>query len=123
MAKITGLHSASIFVADVPGTAGFYISKLGFAVEEQTERMTMLRAGDFRLLVHVGGPESAPPELAMHLHLWVDDIDEFYQGLVEAGLDLGEAPEDRRWGLRTFHVRDPNGYEWEFVEELPASAS
>ena len=121
MAKITGLNSASIFVADVPGTADFYVSKLGFAVEEQTERIMMLRAGDFRLLVHVGGPASAPPESAMHLHLEVDGVDELYQQLREAGLDVDE-PQDRPWGLRTFHVHDPNGYEWELVEETKLNA-
>ena len=117
MAKITGLNSASIFVEDATGTVDFYVSKLGFTVEERSERATMLQAGDFRLLVHIGGPPSAPEGLAMHLHLWVDGVDELCQQLRDAGMNV-EAPEDRPWGLRTFHVHDPNGYEWEFVEEL-----
>ena len=117
MTKITGLNSASIFVEDAAGTVDFYVSKLGFTAEEQSERATMLQAGDFRLLVHVGGPPSAPDDLAMHFHLWVDGVDEMYKQLHEAGVDV-DAPEDRPWGLRTFHVRDPNGYEWELVEEI-----
>ncbi len=122
MAKITGLNSASIFVADLPGTVDFYVSKLGFTAEEQSERATMLQAGDFRLLVHVGGPASAPAELAMHLHLWVDGVDELCQQLRDGGVDVDE-PQDRPWGLRTFHVHDPNGYEWELVEETKAIAA
>lgn len=121
MAKITGLNSASIFVEDAAGTVDFYVSKLGFTAEEQSERATMLQAGDFRLLVHVGGPPSAPPDLAMHHHLWVDGVDEMYKQLHDAGVDV-DAPEDRPWGLRTFHVKDPNGYEWELVEEIKETA-
>ncbi len=117
MAKITGLNSASIFVEDAAGTVDFYVSKLGFTVEEQSERATMLQAGNFRLLVHIGGPPSAPRDLAMHLHLWVDGVDGMHKQLREAGVDV-DTPEDRPWGLRTFHVKDPNGYEWELVEEM-----
>ena len=116
MATITGLHSVSMFVTDLSGTVSFYVDKLGFDVEEQSERMTMLRVGEFRLLVHVGGPASAPPDLALHLHLWVDGVDQLYEQLVAGGVGV-QPPEDRPWGLRTFHVHDPNGYEWELMEE------
>ncbi|MCH8025331.1 MAG: VOC family protein [Chloroflexi bacterium] len=118
MPKITGLNSASIFVQEYDATVDFYVGKLGFTVEERTERASMLRAGDFRLLVHIGGPPAAPPDLAMHHHLWVDDVDAFHRQIVERGADVAETPQDRPWGLRTFHVKDPNGYEWEFVQEI-----
>ncbi len=111
MATITGLNSASIFVEDYRGTVDFYIDKLGFVVEEQSERATMVRAGEFRLLVHAGGPPSAPPDFGMHLHLWVNDVDGYYDQLVNRGVRVQEAPQDRPWGLRTFQVKDPNGYE------------
>jgi len=117
VAMITGLHSVSIFVADVPATVAFYVDRLGFDVEERTERMTMLRTGDLRLLVHIGGPPSAPPDLALHLHLWVDGVDEMYEQLRDGELEI-EEPVDRPWGLRTFHVHDPNGYVWELMEEI-----
>lgn len=118
MATITGLHSASIFVENYEGTVEFYTQKLGFTVEEQSQRASVLRAGDFRLLVHVDGPAAAPPDLAMHLHLWVDDVDGYYQQLLKRGVDLAEAPQDRPWGMRTFHIEDPNGYEWELMQEI-----
>ena len=121
MATITGFNTASIFVEDYQGTVDFYVEKLGFVVEEQSERATMLRAGDFRLLVHSGGPPAAPPELAMHLHLWTDDVDGYYRALVERGVHAPEAPQDRPWGLRTFQVKDPNGYEWEFTQKIQAT--
>ena len=118
MATITGLNAASIFVDDYDGTVDFYVNKLGFALEEGTEHASMLRAGDFRLLVHMEGPPAAPPDLAFHLHLWVDDIDADYRQLLERGVAVLEAPQDRPWGLRTFHVKDPNGYDWEFTQEI-----
>ena len=54
----------------------------------------------------------------MHLHLWVDDVDGYYRQLVERGVYAAEAPQDRPWGLRTFHVQDPNGYEWELTQKI-----
>jgi len=117
MATITGLNSASIFVRDYEATVAFYTEQLGFAVEEQSERATMLCAGDFRLLVHVGGAE-APPDLRMHLHLTVDDVDGFYRQLVDREVEISHEPEDRPWGLRTFQVTDPNGYDWELTQPI-----
>lgn len=118
MATITGLNSASIFVRDYEATVAFYVDQLGFAVEERSERASMLRAGDFRLLVHVGGPAAAPPDLPMHLHLSVDDVDGYYRRLIDRGVEVPEPPQDRPWGLRTFHMHDPNGFEWEFTQEI-----
>lgn len=118
MPSITGLHSVSLFVEDCDGTVDFYVTTFGLAVEERTERAALLKAGDFRLLVHVGGPPAAPSGLAMHLHLRVDDIDGYYRQLLELGVEVPDEPQDRPWGLRTFHVKDPNGYEWEFTQEI-----
>ena len=118
MATITGLNSTSIFVKDYDGTVDFYVNKLGFGVEERTERASMLRAGGFRLLVHRDGPPAAPPDLALHLHLWVDDVDAYYRQLIERGVEVPDSPQNRPWGLRTFHIRDPSGYEWEFTQKL-----
>ena len=122
MATISGLNSASIFVQDYDGTVDFYVEKLGFEVGDRTPRSSMLHAGTFSLLVHVDGPPSAPADLAMHLHLNVDDVDAYYRQLVERGVDAPEPPQDRPWGLRTFHIHDPNGYEWEFTQEIEGSA-
>lgn len=118
MAKITGLDSVSFFVRNYAQTVDFYADKLGFVVDERSERAAVLRSGEFRILVHVGEGGAAPPGLAMHLHLQVDDVDGFYRGLRERGVDVSEPPEDRPWGLRTFHARDLNGYDWEFVQPI-----
>ncbi len=122
MAAISGLNSASIFVQDYEGTVDFYVEKLGFQVNERTARSSMLSAGTFRLLVHVDGPPSAPADLAMHLHLDVDDVDAYYRELLDRGVEAPEPPQDRPWGLRTFHIHDPNGYEWEFTQEIEGAA-
>ena len=66
VASITGLNSASIFVADLPLHVDFYTNQLGFTFvhDESSERAAMLEAGDFRLLLHDGGPTAAPSNLA-----------------------------------------------------------
>ncbi len=106
---------------DYEATVDFYIDALGFEVEERSERSAMLRAGTFRLLLHVGGPPSAPADLAMHLHLDVDDVDGYHRHLVERGVNVSGPPQDQPWGLRTFDIHDPNGYEWEFTQAIAAA--
>jgi len=44
------------------------------------------------------------------LVLAVDDVDETYRRLADADCERVEPPTDRpEWGIRTAHVRDPDG--------------
>ena len=50
--------------------------------------------------------------------LHVDDPDETYTRLVEAGYRPESPPADAPWGERYFHVRDPDGHELSFARRL-----
>jgi catechol 2,3-dioxygenase-like lactoylglutathione lyase family enzyme len=41
---------------------------------------------------------------------YVDDVDEVYRRLVDAGLSPSTTPEDAPWGERYFHINDPDGH-------------
>ena len=112
---IRGLYSATLFVEDLDRAADFYVDVLGFEPESRSARARMLRAGEFRLLLHVGG--SAPDEQNLHLHLAVDDVDVFHREVCARGATPETSPETQPWGLRSFELRDPSGYLWEFVQE------
>ena len=84
MAAIRGLHSVTLFVENLERAADFYVEKLGFEAETRYVRSQLLRAGDFRLLLHVGGSPLGE-EAALHLHLAVDDVDAFHEQLVASG--------------------------------------
>ncbi len=117
MATIRGLHSVTLFVEDLERAADFYVEQLGFEAETRYARSQLLRAGDFRLLLHVGGsPEREEGDL--HLHLLVDDVDAFHNEVLGSGASPEGPPETKPWGLRSFELRDPSGYLWEFVQEV-----
>ena len=42
MAKIKGLNPTSIFVEDAPETVDFYVTRLGFTVEELSQPLSMV---------------------------------------------------------------------------------
>ncbi|MDE2935027.1 MAG: VOC family protein [Chloroflexota bacterium] len=113
---IRGLYSATLFVEDLDRTADFYVDVLGFEPETRNARSQMLRAGEFRLLLHVGG--STPDKQNLHLHLAVDDVDAFHREVSARGAAPEAPPETKPWGLRSFELRDPSGYLWEFVQEV-----
>lgn len=48
----------------------------------------------------------------------VDDVDAFYQRMVNAGLEPEAAPADAPWGERYFHITDPDGHELSFAKRL-----
>lgn len=49
--------------------------------------------------------------------VWVDDVDTQYQRVVGAGV-AADPPEDRSYDVRSFNVRDPEGYLWGFMCRL-----
>lgn len=116
MVSIRGLYSATLFVEDLDRTADFYVDVLGFEPETRSARARMLRAGEFRLLLHIGG--STPDEQNLHLHLAVNDVDAFHREVSARGAAPEGPPETKPWGLRSFELRDPSGYLWEFVQEV-----
>ncbi len=124
MAAIRGLHSVTLFVENLERAADFYVEKLGFEAETRYVRSQLLRAGDFRLLLHVGGsPPGEEAALHLHLHLAVDDVDAFHEQLLASGASPEGPPETKPWGLRSFELRDPSGYLWEFVQEVDEAGS
>jgi len=48
----------------------------------------------------------------------VDDVDAAYAELLAKGAESVRAPEDRHWGLRTAHFKDPDGNVWEIHQPI-----
>ena len=51
----------------------------------------------------------------------VQDVDATHRELLAKGVEFLRAPEDREWGLRTAHFRDPDGYVIEINHEVTAT--
>lgn len=48
--------------------------------------------------------------LNVSTYLYVDDADELYGQILRAGYATLTEPEDQEYGIRSFHVEDPDGY-------------
>jgi uncharacterized glyoxalase superfamily protein PhnB len=51
------------------------------------------------------------------LGVWVDDVDAQYARVTAAGIQA-DPPEDKNYDVRSFNVRDPEGYHWGFLKRL-----
>ncbi len=51
------------------------------------------------------------------LHLSVNNVDEFYELIVEKGLEPSSTPNNFAWGRREFVIRDPDGYKIVFFSK------
>jgi uncharacterized glyoxalase superfamily protein PhnB len=47
--------------------------------------------------------------------IWVDDVDAHHARVKAEGIDASP-PEDKPYGVRTYSVTDPEGYEWGFMQ-------
>ena len=109
-----------IKVSDIRVALEFYCSTLGFVT-------------DFKYVGSLDGPAYAGVSIEgkqVHLstfagdgvvgtatYCYVDDVDALFRALCQAGLKtpgnpdspVEEEPVDQTWGMREFHVRDPDG--------------
>ncbi|MHB1865000.1 MAG: VOC family protein [Candidatus Saccharimonadales bacterium] len=53
----------------------------------------------------------------LFIYISVDNVDEFYNGLIDKGLKPSSEPRDWPWGNREFVIRDPDGYKLVFFKK------
>ncbi|MCA9381025.1 VOC family protein [Candidatus Dojkabacteria bacterium] len=52
----------------------------------------------------------------MYLYISVEDVDEFYKGVLDKGMKPSSEPKDWPWGNREFALKDPSGYKLIFFK-------
>lgn len=52
-----------------------------------------------------GGSDTVTPDLSIE----VDDVDDVFERMKQAGFSIEYGPADEPWGVRRFYVRDPFG--------------
>jgi uncharacterized glyoxalase superfamily protein PhnB len=77
-------------------------------------------AGDHEVWFSGHGPgfwEKLGVENDMWIGVWVDDVDAVHARVVAAGI-AADAPEDKDYDVRSFSVKDPEGYSWGFMKRI-----
>jgi len=106
-----------LFVDDIQRCAGFYVEKLGFAMEQKWEPggklawCKMRRDGSAIMLQQACEDDAPAVERASGIEFYFncDDVDAMYTEVVARGLSVNP-PKVAYYGERQLSVRDPAGY-------------
>ena len=96
-----------LFVPDVPATAAFYRTVLGFRSDPGagTPEYTVVWRDNAAL--HLAKGERAPT--GVRIFFWVRDVNALYEDVIRQGGAIDVPIGTRPYRVRDFSIRDPNG--------------
>ena len=116
--RVKGLELLFLEVNSLEESLDFYRLGLGFELEahapEAEPPMATLRAGGLQLMLAQVPLAMARRGRGVHFFLTVEDVDEFYDFIRAAGIQLNP-PADEGWGGRFVTLEDPDRYRLFFV--------
>jgi len=115
---IKGLDLLFLEVNSLEESLVFYERVLGFGVEsvslDSDPPMARLCAGELRIALAQHLETMLRRGRGVHFFAGVDDVDRFYEQLIERGADV-QPPVDEGWGGRFITLEDPDKYRFFFV--------
>lgn len=125
--KMKSVAGIVFYVKDIKKTAKFY-KALGFEFDKNEPEHVSIYLNWFWMDFHPIDKEDKPDfqkeanaehkGAGMFVYIKVEDVDEFYKGIVKKGLKPSSEPRDWPWGNREFVVRDPDGYKLVFFNKI-----
>jgi len=118
--------TASLTVKDLQRSVAWYRDSLGFTVDREIERDGKLRAvaikaGAIRILLNLDdgarGFERVKGEGFSLQFITSQSVDEIADRIRKNGGSLETEPADMPWGVRSFRVRDPDGFKFAISSE------
>ena len=117
--KMKSVAGIVCYVKDIDKTAKFY-EALGFPIGKREPDHLSIHLNWFWMDFHPQDKKDKPEfqkeaslnnkGAGLFLYISVEDVDEFYSGLLSKGLKPSSEPRDWPWGNREFVIRDPDGY-------------
>jgi catechol 2,3-dioxygenase-like lactoylglutathione lyase family enzyme len=121
--KLNSISGVSCLVKDLAKTVAFY-EALGFRIGKQDDKHVTAYVNWFFVDFIADSAADQQTEASLpnrgaghYLHLKVENADEFYEGVVAAGMTPDGKPEGSRSTGRSFVLRDPDGYKLVFFEK------
>ncbi len=129
MYKMNSVSGLLLYVDTLENTLEFY-EKLGFQCERTVEGCAKTRLnwfwiefvtrsvaenGVFKDLIN--GQKGNPKNQSLLVEISVQDVDKFYEGVIEQGLQPASEPQNFPWGRREFVLVDPDGYKLVFFQK------
>jgi catechol 2,3-dioxygenase-like lactoylglutathione lyase family enzyme len=94
-------------VPDVPATAEFYRTVLGFRTDPGAESPDYSVVWRDNAAVHLTSGE--PAASGVRIFFWVRDVNTLYADVISHGAVIDVPIDTRSYGIRDFSIRDPNG--------------
>lgn len=115
---IERISAVTLAVSDMARSVRFY-EALGFQrlYGGPEDDFTSYRVGSSFLNLQLDVAGSRGPVWGRAI-FWVDDVDQMYRRVLDAGFQPAGEPADASWGERYFHVRDPDGHELSFARPI-----
>lgn len=124
--EMKSISGFTCYVSDLAATAQFY-EALGFRFGNQEPDTITIYLNWFSVkFVAIASEDSSefikeativPKGAGMYINIKVDNVDEFYEGVLAKGLKPSSKPRDWPWGNREFVLRDPDGYKLVFFQK------
>jgi predicted enzyme related to lactoylglutathione lyase len=117
------LDSRSVLaVRDLNISTRFYIEVLGFQLDPvDAKGWSFLSMDSFKLMLGECADEIAATETGNHswfVRLMIEGLDEYHHVISSRGAEVIAEPADKRWGLREFVIRTPDGHRIMFAEPI-----
>ena len=117
------LDSRSVLaVQDLARSTRFYIEVLGFQLDPvDAKGWSFLSMDSFKLMLGECADEIAATETGNHswfVRLMIEGLDEYHRVISSRGAEVIAEPGDKRWGLREFVIRTPDGHRIMFAEPI-----
>ena len=118
-----------LYYQDVAGALKFLAKAFGFRKfgaqmrgPDGKIRHAAMKLGDDVVMMGNPGPEYRNPKRlgqnTQTLYVNVDDVDAHFERARKAGAIILEKPGDTPYGARRYGVKDPEGHEWYFANEI-----
>ena len=109
-----------VYTVDLEQCRRFYSDALGLeTVRDKGSALVFATVGGARIGVCEAFEDRVVEPRGGMISLVTDDVDACYASLLARGVALEQPPHElERFGIRTFFVRDPNGYRLEFQQFL-----
>ena len=115
---ISGLDLLFLEVNSLEESVAFYHGVLGMELDsfnsDSEPPMAKLRSGDFKVTLAQHLETMLRRGRGVHFFIGVEDVDLFYEKLIERGADV-QPPVDEGWGGRFVTLEDPDKYRYFFV--------
>jgi len=115
---IKGLDLLFLEVNSLEESLAFYQNVLAFEVESislnSEPPMARLRGGELKITLAQHLETMLRRGRGVHFFVGVEDVDRFYDQLIERGADV-QPPVDEGWGGRFITLEDPDKYRFFFV--------